>query len=181
MHTPEGMQRQKKQEERVARVLTDAGIAFKREHQVDFTCLLSPLTAAYARIDFVIDLHGHVVLLEIDEGQHKFGYGSAACDMKRMATVVESLAVGGNTLPVMFIRYNPHAYTVDGASRARLRRERETVIVRALQDEAHAMWQSRRPLSVQYMYYDSLEGQAEVTYADDYNAEVRACCLPAIV
>ena len=44
-------------------------------------------------IDFVVNVAAGVplVFLEVDENQHKFGYGEAGCDMRRMAKVMESL------------------------------------------------------------------------------------------
>lgn len=69
----------------------------------------------FARVDFLIIMHKCIVLQEVDEHQYKYGYGGVACDMKRMAKIVECLALGGNTMPIVFLRYNPNKYTVDGA------------------------------------------------------------------
>lgn len=68
MHSAEGVQRQKKAEEDVARTLTDAGIPFSREHQVSFTCV----GGTNARADFVIDEGGSVLFIEVSSQGQRF-------------------------------------------------------------------------------------------------------------
>lgn len=65
-HTVEGQQARKKEEERIAKMLTKAGISFKREHQIGFHCM----GGTHCRIDFVIECKGWLIFLEIDEEQH---------------------------------------------------------------------------------------------------------------
>jgi hypothetical protein len=52
--------------------------------------------------------NGVVVMLENDERAHD--WIETVCDVKRMAEVFETIACGGNTLPVVFIRFNPHDF-----------------------------------------------------------------------
>ena len=66
MHTPEGQARQKKQEQRIAKFLTKNGIDFKREHHISFKCFSAESTSKFARIDFVIQLKGSIIFLEVD-------------------------------------------------------------------------------------------------------------------
>jgi hypothetical protein len=115
MHTTEGIQGRKRAEQRVASLLDGAGLEYKREHTVGFACVTGESGRSYARVDFVLLSGGQVTFLEVDEGQHKFGDFSVSCDMARMGRIVESLAIEGNTLPVLFVRYNPDAYRVAGA------------------------------------------------------------------
>jgi hypothetical protein len=51
---------------------------------------------------------GVVVLLENDENQHD--WVPTLCDVKRMGECYETMAVGGNTLPLVFMRFHPHKY-----------------------------------------------------------------------
>lgn len=72
-HTPAGIQRRKKQEQRIATLLESEGIPFTREHCVTFACV-SDREGHFARIDFVLDhVPGCLVFLEVDEGGHRFG------------------------------------------------------------------------------------------------------------
>ena len=101
-------QRKKEQEERVRRALLDAGWQEWRLAETTATRrLLSPREAhrlqvcadlntdgKFASIDFVLGVLNGFVFLEVDEQQHKYGYGGlVSCDMKRMSHVMESLAV----------------------------------------------------------------------------------------
>jgi hypothetical protein len=56
------------------------------------------------RPDFVFDAGTHIVVLEVDENQHK----SYACDCEQQRMVNISQSFG---MPTMFIRYNPDAFT----------------------------------------------------------------------
>ena len=47
-----------------------------------------------------------LVFLEVDEGQHRYGYGEAGCDMRRMSKVMESLTLTGFVGNVLWLRYN---------------------------------------------------------------------------
>ncbi|PNH01079.1 Zinc finger protein [Tetrabaena socialis] len=181
LHSPEGQARQKKQEQRVARALDRAGILYKREHQIDFRCI-GDHAGFWARVDFVIVLHGRVIFLEVDEEQHKFGsYGSASCDMKRMSRILESLADGGNTLPLVFLRYNPNVFTVNGKVVKKLKAARESELVSLLENPASEVFSCDRPIVIQYLYYDVVGCHAAVTRDPEYNAHIAQCCARPIV
>lgn len=180
MHTPEGQARQKKQEQRIARALSAAGIDFKREHQIDFNCI-GDADTSYARVDFLLLRFGRVVFLEVDEEQHKFGYGKSSCDMKRMTKIIETLRLEGNDMRLVFIRYNPNAFTVDYEAQKVLKKNREQNLISILQDADHELFTAITDLTIQYMYYNTVSDYADVTYDPEYNPLMRECCLPAIV
>ena len=97
---------------------------FRREKRIDFNCAKKAQPGAlanakqFAKIDFVLGVPDGYVFLEVDEHQHRFGYDneSLSCDMKRMASVQESLAIeSGFQLPNLYwLRYNPHAHRANG-------------------------------------------------------------------
>ena len=180
MHTLEGQARQKKQEQRIANMLDRNGIEYKREHQVDFTCI-GDVDGSFARVDFLMILHGYVVFLEVDEGQHRFGYGPVSCDMRRMAKIVESLCLEGNNLPVVFVRYNPDAFSVDGARVSCLKRDRESTLIAMLTDASSDIYSSGRALSILYMYYDTTGGQVDVVASPDYDQTMADCCCNPVL
>jgi hypothetical protein len=182
MHTPEGQARQKKQEQRIARALENAHIDYKREHTIDFRCM-GDAAGSFARVDFLLLLHECVIFLEVDENQHKFGYCGIGCDMKRMAKVVESLALEGNDLPLVFLRYNPNAFTVDGKRRSVKITDRERALVALLNDGSHPLFvQARqRALTIQYMYYDIEDERPSVVYDPCYHASFRQCVTMPIM
>jgi hypothetical protein len=172
-HTPEGQAKHKKDEERVRRLLRAAGFDFKSEHQIDFRCVDGGET--WARIDILILRGGGVIFLEVDEEQHRFGY-TVACDMKRMAKVAESLAMGGCTLPVLWLRYNPGAFRVDGELQRLPKKQREAELLAFIggwefpNDEDQTCF-------VKYMYYDTDGGVLAVHVDPMYHQLMRACAI----
>ena len=175
-HSEEGQQRQKQQEQRVAKMLEAAAISFKREHHVDFGCW----EGTFARCDFLLDLGGGVIILEVDEDQHD-GYG-VSCDVRRMADLHQAFLMEGNTLPVAFLRYNPHAFKVDGVTKRTTKKEREARLLDVIRN-----WQHTPPgsLSIQYMYYNSetVDGKLQPVIWEDpeYDSTMKSCCMAVIV
>lgn len=150
IHTPEGILRQKKKEESLAKALTLAGIAFKREHRVDTNCIRNDGNHMFSSIDFVILISGCVSFLEADEFQHE-GY-PISCDVRRMMDVTSSLQLEGNTLPVHWIRFNPDVYRVGGTIQKIAKKDRYKELINYIRQlEQHP---PTVPLSVRYMYYD---------------------------
>ena len=175
-HNEEYVRLKKRQEQRVEDALVSAGWKpwthpelmppaghFKREKRVDFRCVdLSDKSCA--RIDFVLGLAtGGYVLLEVDENQHRYGYGSeASCDAKRMSTVMGSLRVetsqAGADMPrVLWLRYNPNAHRIDGALQAVPKKEREAWLCSFL-----AGLELTEDLAIGYAYYDASGGACDV-------------------
>ena len=167
-HTPEGQTELKKEEARVRKVLKKAGLFFKDQHTIDFVCTGPDRGGDRAYIDFLIeirDLAGKVVgfvFLEVDERQHQ-AY-TVQCEVRRMADVQLSLAMAENTFPIMFIRYNPNAYRVNGKAVRMTREEREKRLVDYLRSVSFV-----QPFAVTYMYYDVLDGLPAVFDDPSYN------------
>ena len=192
-HTATGQRRQKKEEQRVDAALLAAGFQrwdgprdtapppmhFVREFTVDFRCLTTPSATAYARVDFVLSVDGtRLYLLEVDEHQH--AHYEVECEQRRMLQVYESLLVGGNTLPVTWLRYNPHAHRVSGARPRVSKAEREAQVCAWLRAAREA---DAGPLTVAYAYYDKdAAGDVAplVTTHPGYRGEVRALVVGGI-
>jgi hypothetical protein len=99
------------------------------------------------RPDFVFDCGTHVVILEVDENQHRERV--EVCECTRMVNIFQSF--GG--LPVKFVRYNPDKYKKNGRScdpsiGARMNVLR-THLEYALKDEPVSL------LSVKHLFYDN--------------------------
>ena len=185
MHTKEGQARQKKQERRIELALKNAGYTpllaggvkpppmhFKREMHVDFKCV-GDIDGHFARVDFMVTTASdHLVALEVDEGQHRFGYGSIGCDMKRMAKIYESMVIEGHT-QLTFLRYNPDAYRVAG----QLQKIKKTAREEWLVGQLMVLPPSSHGLCVDYAFYDANDTSApypSVCDDFDYNESMRA-------
>ena len=179
-HTDTYIARRKIEEERVCAALVTCGWtewfhpetmpppgAFKREKRIDFQCVDAQET--WCRIDFVLGMETGYVFLEVDESQHRFGYDAMlGCDMKRMAKVMASVTIeAGTSLPnVFWLRYNPHAWRVDGALRSLPKAEREAWLCAYVSDLS-----LQRRLTIGYAYYDSTDGALEVLDNDEYHPD----------
>jgi hypothetical protein len=176
MHTREGWQRQKKTENAMAMFFCANNVLYKREQKVDFKCV-EVQDDKWARIDFTLDVvKGVLVLVENDE--HAHSYIDTSCDVKRIAEIIESWALDGFTLPVVFIRFNPHAYRVNGALRKRALVERHETLLSILEDHDHPIYDASAPLKILHMYYDTRNGVPVV--ASDYGP-LRDCIMPCVV
>lgn len=175
-HSKEGRLRQKLEEEKVARCLRHAGIPFAREHVVTFQCW----GGSKASADFLVLNRGMVVIVEVDEFQHS-QYGQH-CEVARMAKIHESLALEGNTLPVVIIRYNPHAFKVDGETKRTTSRTRQTALVDMIRSVLPG---PDSTLSIVYMYYDAVTTGGEPTLSiwdlPVYSPAIRSCCRPPTI
>ena len=193
-HTKEGQARQKKQEQRVCTALEAAGYVqagqlgeylpppmhFVREHRIDFTCV-GDIDGSYCRIDFVITLaNGAVVMLEVDEDQHRFGYGGIGCDMKRMTKMIESIAIGNPEFnqPIRILRYNPSACRIEGNLLKKRKRDREAWLVEHLKTIGSTPMHSigGGGVMIQYAYYDQsdrTDGLPDICHDAEYNATLR--------
>jgi hypothetical protein len=157
---------------RIVKALTAADIDFKREHHVSFDCL----GGTYCRLDFVVIINGKVVVIEVDEEQHAT-YG-VSCDVGRMVNLCSALLLDGNELPVLIVRYNPHAYDVDGIRRKTPRKDREAALINVVQRSTEADFTG---LQIQYMYYNTNKAQVAIWDDPCYSADLKAFCRNPIV
>jgi hypothetical protein len=187
-HKKQFRQRRKKEENFVATHLRSIGLVeltslgdalppaghFKREHRVYLSCeAASASDRKYASIDFIVGAEGggHV-FLEVDERQHRFGYGSLlACDFKRMYDVMAAAALdsGGGSLRARWLRYNPHSWHVDGSL---VRVGREDRLKWLGERVRSAVPPPALTLEVEYAFYDEEEGELSVLADEDFPEEL---------
>ena len=122
-HTAEGRQRRKKQEEAMKKALVLAGYTesfdrgrtpgpkeFLRECYFDHRCALArdflPGEKKFGYVDVVVRCpSGRLVFLEVDELQHE-SYPQL-CETTRMWNICESIALSGETMNVLWLRFHP--------------------------------------------------------------------------
>tara|TARA_B110000881_G_C18440937_1_gene445908 strand:- start:230 stop:736 length:507 start_codon:yes stop_codon:yes gene_type:complete len=126
-----------------------------REKRVDFRCNGSNMDCKWANIDFIVAVKGGVVFLEVDENQHKGNMIS--CETRRMTTVHESCMLDPcqplAQMPLVLLRYNPHAFRVDGNIERISKVNREKKLVKYLKNmslESNAAGE----LKILYAFYD---------------------------
>ncbi len=168
-HTKDGQVRMKKAEARIQNVLLKEQFLFKSQHTIDFKCMGDDRDGNLCFIDFLVEIkneHGLTtmfVLLEVDENQHR--YNEPSCELRRMAEVQRSLFADGNSIPILFIRYNPDAFKVDGQTKKTYKRDREAQLVNYLRnlevDDEHKF-------AVAYFYYDMIGTTPSIFQHADY-------------
>jgi len=174
IHSERGQQRHKKREEHIHKLLVKHGIDFKREHYINFKCADDKTT--YCRVDFVILRNGHLIFLEIDEDQHKTS--DPSCDVSRMTKIYESLAIGGNTLPITFIRFNPDVYRICDDRQKMPNKKRDAKLIEIINDPTHVIYTNTKPMAIHYMYYDTNGGKLpSVTFDVSYNKAIIECLI----
>ena len=108
--------------------------------------MADPAQCGKYRVDFVFQHAIGVVLLEYDEQMHADRV--LRCELVRQAEV----ALGYGGLPVHWIRFNPDAFKVGGATRVTKRAERETELLKQLERAlSHADYE--HPIKVMYICY----------------------------
>ena len=112
------------------------------------------------RPDTATDYSHSIEVVETDEHQHR--QYSHDCEISRMGTIHQDF--GG--IPVIFIRYNPDSYTVNGVLQ-RKNQNREKVLV-DLMLSLRNVKVVKYPLLVCYLFYDEFDGKTIKFSSIDY-------------
>jgi hypothetical protein len=195
MHSKEGIQRKKKQEEATKNALVLGGYVesfergvvptpgqFCREVYFDYRCALAdnfmPGEKKYAYVDFVVTTpDGRLVFLEVDEEQH--GYNSQLCETTRMWNICQSIILAdlGGDLNVFWLRVNPNSgFHVGGRTLRTPREQRFAEVLKFL--DALKSSPSDPPIQIGYAFYDcEPNGRPLVLKDSEYHPDV----LPGVV
>jgi uncharacterized C2H2 Zn-finger protein len=176
-HTPQALKLKKVQETKVEKLLQEQyPELFVREHKIDHKCLKS--ATSHSRVDFLFPNHGRrCVVLEVDEYQHD--REPQMCETSRMNNIVSSWRLGGNYSPVAFIRYNPHAFKVDGQTKKTTTVERHQKLTELI--DRLKVQEPAQDVQVYYMFYDTTDGVPNVLSDSDYYETVKEWFVEAIV
>jgi hypothetical protein len=147
-HTKEGQARQKKEENKIKLLLEKNNIKFDREQRVNFSCFDSG--KHWACIDFVLYRKDFIILLEVDENQHKYGeWYSVSCDMKRMSHIITSIRCEGKEHKILFLRYNPNSFKIEKVLQKFKQKERQEELINFINS-----YKPEKDTEIKYMYYD---------------------------
>ena len=169
-HTIEGQSELKREEMKIVKLLDEKyGKEFyKREHVIDYSCIKE---GSYSRVDFLIPYRGKVhCILEVDERQHSTY--SQMCETARMNNIVSSLRLEGNETPIVFIRYNPHAFKVNGRTRITKITERHQTLVELLETIRNS--EPVQDVAIHYLFYDEDDGVPSILRSPDYFEDIKS-------
>lgn len=156
-HTEKGQQRRKREEERIAKLFVKNNISFDREVHIDFICgLKADILQKFARIDFVVMRpdKNTTFCVEVDEREHSSDGYMLTCETKRMTDATASMIVSGHSNNIVWIRYNPHSFSVNGERKQKLKKDREIKLLHFIES-----YEATKRMEVIYMFYSSVTSQ----------------------
>jgi hypothetical protein len=170
MHTREGQQRHKKTENHVMKFLDSVGISYDREVHISYSCI-DDTSKKSCRIDAVIECpeRNLRILLEVDEYQH-CAY-PVSCELAKMMDSTACMRLGGETHKLLWLRFNPDAYQVDGSTVKTLKIDRYKQLEHVIRTHV-----PEKDMEVMYLYYSTQDGFpcviSDIEYSDSFKSFV---------
>lgn len=174
-HTKEGMNRKKRQENRVRTLLNNTYVVDEELHiQYQKGCVQSP-DKYCARVDFsIVSIFDTCVIVECDESAHESYL--LKCELTRMEQIHESILTGGETRPVLFVRYNPDGtYKEDGITVRIPRWKREERLLEVLEKIKEGRIVFTKPLNILYLFYELKKGKEAILEDRDFSQQMLGC------
>lgn len=170
MHSHQGMQRQKKEEEALKKVFVENKVEFHREYYIDFRQIDKASERKCAKVDFVIEKEAAIFCVECDERQHEDE--SIMCETARMTRIFEYYQLNSKTCTkkVCFVRFNPHAFKVNGMTQKTLKKTRYLTLVNFLNEH-----EPKQQLEIWYMYYDRQDNLPKILSDSEYPETLKEC------
>ena len=172
MHADHYQRIMKKKETRVCNYLTEAGFCLEREIVISYKCF--DTNKSCSKIDAVLEYPGRDlrVLLEVDETQHKCdkNYG-IACDVRRMNDTGLAIRLAGTEATLLWVRFNPDAYCVDGELVRKPCVERAAALATLIRTFVP---RERGSMEIVYMYYDTVAGKPAICSNAEYDQGIAA-------
>jgi hypothetical protein len=148
--------RPREAELRTGRELTRAGLTYTFQARL----ALRAGSLAFLRVDFLVRRSTHTILLEVARAVRPQGPQTARADVRRMLRVADSVRAnggpggpGGPALQVLYVRFNPHAFSRGGAAAQVPLDERFARLVAFL-----GAYRPTLPLEFTYLYHSSDAG-----------------------
>jgi len=116
------------------------------------------------RPDFVIDINYALLIIEVDENQHK-SY-PRHCEVTRMIQIHQDAG-----MPVIFIRYNPDNYRDPENKLIRHCKGRQKLLLDLIQGIRNRQ-EIKESLSVFYLFYDGFDGNINNIELDYFNSNI---------
>ena len=153
------------------RYLTSMGIEFDEEVHISYRCI-DATSKKFSRIDVVIDIPARNlrILLEIDETQHDAD--AWGCDVVRMNDTTACVRMSGDTFNLLWLRFNPDAYKVDGVTARTRTVDRHAALKRVIDT-----YVPTRYMAVMYMYFDTERGVPCLLSHPEYPESFKDCVI----
>lgn len=146
--------------------LDSVGISYDREVHISYACI-DDTSRKSSRIDAVIDCpeRNLRILLEVDEDQHV--WNPVSCELARMTESTACMRLGGETHKLLWLRFNPDAYKVNGTTVKTLKKDRYEQLEHVIRTHV-----PQKDMEVMYLFYSTQDGvpcvMSDVDYSDSF-------------
>lgn len=174
-HGPKAMLKRKKKEHWVAQELQKSGVFItKRERQIDHKDLNSD--AKFSRIDFDLTAatSQHVLFLEVDEFAH--ADRMVTCETRRMMDVVSALRTQGEMRRILWVRFNPDQFMIEGIKRKVSKEDKMAKLVSFLQS-----YQPTLDVEIAYLFYSTTDGKPTIMSDPDFPDSIKSLVTRVVV
>jgi hypothetical protein len=146
----------KKKEEWIKEILSREEIIYERELTVSH-CQCGEKDT-WARLDFLVHTGQNItIILSVDEFQHAYGNYTVGCDVSRMTKTLSAIWSGGHHTPLLWVRFNPDFFEVDGVIVKHLtKKHKEERLIHILRNPQEYLNTTSRLFGVLYVYYDCI-------------------------
>lgn len=163
----------KRKEERMVKFLKANNLSYDREVTIDYRKCGENDT--WARLDFVVYQPNLIVITSVDEFQHKGR--EIICEVSRMSKVVTSIRASGDQRPILWLRFNPDTFSVDGERLRVTIEEREETLLEIITNAESEIGDS--DVKILYLFYNAIYTGSEhltpeVCVSPDYSPVWRA-------
>jgi len=169
VHSPDAIANRGVEEAKIEKLFNDNfPDKFVREYIISHRCLKG--SKSYSRVDFLFPNHGKFqVVVEVDEHQHN-DYPQI-CETSRMNNIVSSWRLDGISMPVVFVRYNPHGFKIDAKTKHTRTVDRHKKLIDLM--NRLGTTEPHKDVQVFYMFYTIEAGSPTVLEDPDYYEEVK--------
>jgi len=173
----------KKQERNVLSILEKWGYSVDFETTINASrqkCL-NDTDKYFYRLDFhIINCVNAILILEVDENQHKDVSYPLSCELSRMSDVRVSLLKAGYKIPIYWIRYSPNSNYIIGDIIMRnytQRYKRENALKEYIDYLCSPDFVPNKQVNIHYMFYDlkSKEEGPKILDNPDFNEALKEC------
>jgi len=168
-HTPEGQIRQKREENRVKKILESWGHTIDVEVTINASrgkCI-QDTPRYFSRLDFnIVNCVNAILILEVDEHQH-YWY-NLSCEFGRMSDVRLALIKMGYNVPIYWIRYNPNGKYHVGDQEIKISRcKRELQLKSKIEEICCPFFTPKNEVNIHYMFYDLISKDIGLSIMED--------------
>ena len=166
--------RMKTKENQIAKFLQKLGLKYERECSIKFDCFDTTGGTKSCRLDFVIYTEHCIIILEVDESQHRHGGYTMLCENRRTIAILGCQMFDAHCRKILLLRYNPDDFKILG-EKQQVKQVNRLEMLRYMITE----YKPVKLVEIHYLYYDmDEEYNPNIINEPEYNQQLRECTFP---